>query len=166
MKRVGLISDTHGYLHPDVFGIFEGMDEIWHAGDVCGEEILDELEAIAPTLAVQGNCDWVTGRLPPLRRIDRDFGVGILTHSHLVPPGAGSPERLVRHFGGMNPRVIVFGHTHQAYAERHDGVLVINPGPAGRPRFRDEPSVCVLEWDEGTNEFEFRFVPLAWVKSG
>jgi len=58
MKKIGLLSDTHGYLHPDAFEFFKGCDEIWHAGDIMDDFILDELAAIAPTVrAVYGNCD-------------------------------------------------------------------------------------------------------------
>ncbi|MEY3702022.1 MAG: hypothetical protein RI891_1314, partial [Gemmatimonadota bacterium] len=55
--RIGLISDTHGLLRPEVHAAFTGVDRILHAGDVCGDEILDELALIAPVQAVFGNCD-------------------------------------------------------------------------------------------------------------
>ncbi len=162
MKRFGLISDTHGHLHPDVFALFEGVEAIWHAGDVVGEDILDELEVIAPTLAVQGNCDVPSVRLPMLRVIEAPFGTAILTHSHMIGGGAGPPSRLAEHFAGKSPRVIVYGHTHLQSCESHGGVLVVNPGPSGKPRFRDRPSVAVLEWDEKTDALDVAFEPVDW----
>ena len=55
--KIGIISDTHGYVHPKLFEFFKPCDEIWHAGDIGREEVLDELNLIAPVRAVYGNCD-------------------------------------------------------------------------------------------------------------
>ena len=56
--KIGVLSDTHGFLHPDAYNFFKGCDEIWHAGDIMNDSILDELRIIAPTVrAVYGNCD-------------------------------------------------------------------------------------------------------------
>ncbi len=57
MKRIGLISDTHGYIHPRVFSFFSNCDEIWHAGDIGNIETLDTLQKFKPTTAVYGNID-------------------------------------------------------------------------------------------------------------
>jgi putative phosphoesterase len=157
--RFGFLSDTHGALHPDVFEHFAGVEAIFHAGDVEGEELLDDLEALAPVHAVHGNCDFASARLPGLREIRAPFGLVILTHSHLVPTN-GRPEALAEHFRARGPRLVVYGHTHQAYVGLHGGIRVLNPGPAGRGRGR--PSVCVLEWTSETDQFEFEFRPLEW----
>src|SRR5690606_6885959 len=99
IHRYGLISDTHGNLHPRVFELFDGVEAIFHAGDVVGEEILDELETIAPTQAVCGNCDYgETERMPAERILDLPFGRMVLTHSHLVAAGRGHQDRLAAHF--------------------------------------------------------------------
>ena len=76
--RIGLIADTHGLLRPDVHRALAGVSMILHAGDVCGDEILDELNLIAPTQAVFGNCDepW-NGRLT--ERLDLEVG-GVRIH--------------------------------------------------------------------------------------
>ena len=160
LARFGLISDTHGHLHRDVFEVFKGVEMILHAGDVCGDDVLDELELIAPTLAVQGNCDYPGPRLPVLRVIEFPFGVLCLSHSHLVP-GDG-PGRLARHFASQRARVVVYGHTHQAYCAEHDGTWVVNPGPAGKPRLRDEPSVTVMTWDDETGALAFEMHRVSW----
>jgi len=162
MRRFGLISDTHGRLHPHVLGIFAGVEAVWHAGDVMGEDILDELELVAPTLAVAGNCDMASPRLPALREIAAPFGKVVLCHSHLVGGGHGPPSRLVEHFRRLKPRLILYGHTHRRHESCHDGIWLVNPGAACRPRFRDESTVAVTEWDEATDELSFRFVPLPW----
>lgn len=164
MRRFGLISDTHGHLHPRVLEIFEGVEAIWHAGDVVDEGILDELEVVAPTLAVQGNCDFPVPRLPALREILAPFGKVIVTHSHMIGGGAGPPSRLVDHFARLKPRLILYGHTHKRHESLHGGIWLVNPGAACRPRFRDESSVAVAQWDEKADELSFRFVPLEWKK--
>lgn len=165
IHRYGLISDTHGHLHPAVFDLFEGAERIFHAGDVVGSSILVELETIAPTLAVGGNCDDPAPNLPPLRVEQLPFGPLVLTHSHLIPGAmarGGPAAGLARHFASQRPRVIVYGHTHIAYRGLHDGVWVVNPGPAGKPRLRDRPSVCTMTWDSERNEFEFETHLLEW----
>ena len=166
IHRYGLISDTHGNLHPQVLDLFGGVEAIFHAGDVVGERVLDELEAIAPTWAVLGNCDLMGPRLPALRVVQAAFGKVIITHSHLLQAGMGHPKTFVRHFAGQKPRLILFGHTHQRYQALHDGVWVVNPGSAGKPDRRGEPSVALLDWDSERQEFTFDFVALDWSAGG
>lgn len=162
IHRYGLISDTHGHLHPGIFQIFDGVEGIFHAGDVGGGTVLTELETIAPTIAVAGNCDPPGGGLPFLRVETLPFGILVLTHSHLLDASGRDPESLARHFSLQSPKVIVFGHTHRAYAQCHDGIWVVNPGPAGKPRFRDKPSVVVMTWDDDSDRLDFEFTPLEW----
>ncbi len=163
-KTYGLLSDTHGHLHPEVFGLFEGVEKIFHAGDVGDDSLLVELSALAPTFAVAGNVDPPGPNLPPLRVLELPFGPLILTHSHLQDAAGRDPESLARHFKSRNPRVIVFGHSHRAYAARHNGVLLVNPGPSGKPRFRDKPSVAILSWDPEADLLSVRHIPLRWTK--
>jgi len=162
VRRYGLISDTHGALHPEVFTLFDGVEAILHAGDVVGEQLLDELEVLAPVHAVRGNCDYDAPRLPAVRVVDLPLGRVVVAHSHLVDDGLGRPERLARHFAEFLPRVIVFGHTHRQYRREHDGVLVVNPGSAGRPRFGGESSLAFLEWDPERDALAVDFRLLDW----
>jgi putative phosphoesterase len=165
IRTYGLLSDTHGRLHPEVFRLFEGVEMVLHAGDVGDESILVELETIAPVSAVSGNVDLTGEHLPPLRVLELPFGCLLLTHSHLQDAAGRDPESLARHFASRNPRVIVFGHSHRAYAAHHNGVLLVNPGPAGKPRFRDKPSVALLSWDPGKDSLSVRHIPLQWTRA-
>ncbi|MEQ8819482.1 MAG: metallophosphoesterase family protein [Sumerlaeia bacterium] len=162
LHRYGLISDTHGSLHPAVFEAFKGIEAILHAGDVCSDFILSDLETIAPTHGVLGNCDQPAPSLPPLRVLDFPFGRCVLTHSHLIEPLGGGAARLARHFRTQAPRLIVFGHTHKPLREEVDGVWLVNPGPAGKPRFRDSPQIVVMTWDSERDTLTFEDVPLDW----
>lgn len=137
--RIGLISDTHGLVRPEVFGALEGVELILHAGDV-GENVLEELSAIAPIEAVYGNTDPADDpRLP--QAIERTIG-GLRIHvSHGHELGSPTPERLLVKY---DADVIVYGHTHQQKVVEASGRLVVNPGAAGARRFKLRPSVGVL----------------------
>jgi putative phosphoesterase len=138
--RIGLIADTHGLLRPDVHTAFAGVDRILHAGDVCGDEILDELALIAPVEAVFGNCD-----APWDRRLREalDLTIGGVTihvqHGHEL--GRPKPAQVAERYPAQ---VCVFGHTHRQSISEIDGRLIINPGAAGPRRFDLLPSVAVL----------------------
>jgi uncharacterized protein len=136
---IGLISDTHGLVRPDVFSVLEGVELIFHAGDV-GDGVLEELAAIAPIDAVFGNTDPTDD--PRLKQaIERTIG-GLRIHvSHGHELGSPTPERLLAKY---EADVIVYGHTHQQKIVESNGRLVINPGAAGQRRFKLMPSVGVL----------------------
>lgn len=142
--RIGLISDTHGYLNPRVFDVFAEVDHILHAGDVGDDKIISDLESIAPTNAITGNIDGAPTPRRPLSYVGEFAGVRIaMTHGHMLDPDDYNASA-VKAFARHNPHVIVFGHSHRARNEKHGGVWIINPGSAGRARFRDIPSVAIL----------------------
>lgn len=138
--RIGLISDTHGLLRPGVHAAFAGVERILHAGDVEGEQILDELELIAPVQAVFGNCDRRPNpRLSPVVELTVG-GVRIhMSHGHEL--GAPTPERLLERY---DADVLIYGHTHKPLIAEAGGRLVVNPGAAGPRRFDLQPSVGLL----------------------
>ena len=147
---VGLISDTHGLMRADVHRAFAGVELILHAGDVGGDEVLDELEMIAPVLAVHGNTD------PPgdprlTAAIDLSIGEVSIHVSHGHELGSPTPAKLLERYAAD---VIVYGHTHQPLVARADGRLVVNPGAAGPRRFKIEPSVARLTIANGAAEVE------------
>lgn len=140
MRRIGLISDTHGLVRADVHTALAGVELILHAGDVGGAEILDELALIAPVQAVWGNTDppGMPGLVEALSlTID---GVRIhVQHGHEL--GRPTPEKLLAAYA---EDVLVYGHTHQQLVTEAGGRLVVNPGAAGPRRFHLMPSVAVL----------------------
>jgi len=132
---VGIMSDTHGFLHPALFDAFSGVDLILHAGDVGRAAIIDELEAIAPVKAVYGNVDgWDVRSEHPLELTEIVGGVEIwMTHI------GGRPGRWAKGIGAelasRQPDIFVCGHSHILKVERTDNpvkLLHINPGAAGR----------------------------------
>lgn len=137
--RLGLISDTHGHLDRKVFSLFEGVDAILHAGDIGFASIILELEAIAPVTAVLGNND--AGLDFRLTEVVEAAGHKFLVH-HIVNPAA--PDQSIgERFLKTRPNAVVFGHTHQPFHETRNGVVLINPGYAGKPRFKLERSVAI-----------------------
>jgi putative phosphoesterase len=139
--KLGLISDTHGYLDPRVEKIFAGVDHILHAGDIGPDIIIAQLEAIAPVTAVLGNNDC--SPCFPLTQIVVLGEMKFLVH-HIIAPHAlrdDLKERVARE----QPHVVVFGHTHKPFNEVIGGIHYLNPGYAGKPRFNQTRSVALLE---------------------
>ena len=147
---VGLVSDTHGLLRPEVFSALEGVDLILHGGDVGGRSILDELSAIAPVRAVYGNTD-APGEPGLKARQELDIqGLSIhVSHGHEI--GSPTAEKLLARY---TADVIVFGHTHKPLVERSGTRLVVNPGAAGPRRFNVKPSVARMTVKDGRAEVE------------
>jgi putative phosphoesterase len=147
---VGIISDTHGLLRPSVLKVFDGVELILHAGDVGGDEILDELAVVAPVEAVYGNCD-APGDPRLQSELVRSIG-GLTVHvSHGHELGAPTPKNLLTHYPHD---VLIYGHTHSPLVARAGGRLVVNPGAAGPRRFKLEPSVARLTIKSGHAEVE------------
>lgn len=142
MTRIGLISDTHGFLRSEVFGHFEDVDRIIHAGDVGPAELLVELEVIAPVTAVWGNTDGgeLRERLPEVASLEVESKRITVAHGHQL----GSPKPNGLRAAYPDADVIVCGHTHRPLIDREGGRLTVNPGAAGHARFRLEPSVGML----------------------
>jgi putative phosphoesterase len=125
-------------LRPAVHSALAGVELILHAGDVGGDEILQELRLIAPVHAVAGNTDLPGTYEPEL--LVTVGGVRIhVSHGHEL--GGPTPKKLA---AAYDADVIVYGHTHQQLVTRLDGRLVVNPGAAGPARFKLKPSVGLL----------------------
>ena len=166
--RIGLISDTHipsmsGELPYQVAEAFAGVDLILHAGDLHILPVLDDLEEIAPVIAVRGNGDRL---VPPDPRLKDTYVLKVeglfigLTHALEYPetPWNSIEASMARDFGG-EVDVIVFGDTHVALVESYKGILLVNPGsptmPSGK---RGLGTVAILEVSQG--KAEASIVPL------
>lgn len=151
MKRIGILSDTHGYWDDRYAKYFAECDEIWHAGDVGSEELLDRLSAVATVRAVWGNIDGQPVRLRTGQH-QRFVVEGVdvwITHI------GGYPGRYAREvvpeIYRRPPRLFVAGHSHIAkvmYDKTLD-CLHINPGAAGRYGFHKVRTLVRLVIDDG-----------------
>lgn len=149
--KIGLISDTHGYLDPQIPELFEGVEHILHAGDIGYTSLILELEQIAPVTAVLGNNDF--GMDYRETEITEIGGSKFLVH-HIVEPRR-LDESLQRRITQNAPNAVIFGHTHKPFNEVIGGVHFINPGYAGKPRFKLERSVAILHLEDGKLRVEF-----------
>jgi len=137
MPRIGLISDTHNLLRPQVLAALHGYDQLIHAGDIGKRGVLETLSALAPLIAVRGNNDtdqW-TEELPATAnlRVDeiRIHVLHDLQQLRLDPREAGF-------------QVVISGHSHRPTIEQRDDVLYVNPGSAGPRRFNLPISIAEL----------------------
>lgn len=148
MTHIGIISDTHGFLHPDVFKYFKDCDEVWHAGDF-GDGVAEQLEAFKPLRGVYGNID------SPLLR--RKFPEQIVFYCEKV-------RVLMRHIGGYppkynpetkkqlmehRPQLFIDGHSHilKVMYDHKLECLHINPGAAGNQGWHKVKTLVLLDID-------------------
>ncbi len=158
--RIGVVSDTHGFLDPYVLEVFAGVDRILHAGDVMDASILESLAEVAPVIAVAGNLDGdkLGGSLPTEAIGEIDGVTFVLSHKR---------KRLMKRLsagkidvgGAAMPDLVVFGHEHIPSASWVDTTLFLNPGSASAPYEEDDmPTVAVVERCE--TGLSVTFVPL------
>ncbi|HET9150277.1 MAG TPA: metallophosphoesterase family protein [Gemmatimonadales bacterium] len=156
--RLGIISDTHGLLRPEVFEVFAEVDHILHAGDIGPPDLLTELETLAPVTAVYGNTDgWdIRSRVPQVASLRLDGFDIVVTHGDQF--GSPTPEKLNAAF--PEAEILIYGHTHRPLLTTVDVVVtVMNPGGAGPKRFDLPPSVGIMELEAGIPP-RARLVPL------
>ena len=137
MKKIGLLSDTHGYWDEKFVHYFSVCDEIWHAGDIGSEEVLNRLEALKPVRAVHGNIDdhRIWAACPKILRFKIEEVEVMLTHIGGYP---GKYEPVIRkELYAQPPKLFVCGHSHilKVMYDKHLQMLCINPGAAGKYGF-------------------------------
>ena len=139
---IGVLSDTHGLLRPELLPSLAGVDHILHAGDVGDASILDDLRRIAPVTAIRGNIDrsGPCSTLPATEVIELAGCLIYMIHAL---------EDLDLHPHSAGISIIVYGHSHQPSIEYRDSVLYLNPGSAGPRRFNLPISFARLRIDNG-----------------
>ena len=151
--RVGILSDTHGWLNPQVHEVLSDADCIVHAGDIMSTEVLATLESLAKVVAVAGNND--NDLLPVTAEVDLPGGRLVVTHGDQF--GRQPCHDRLRH-EWPQARVVVYGHTHQIVCDQQTLPWVLNPGAAGRVRVREGASCLMLtadadHWTVKTHQF-------------
>lgn len=151
MKKIGLISDTHGYIDPRLFDLFASCDEVWHAGDIGSAEVLEKLQSFKPLRAVYGNVDGAEIRyqLNEVERFELD-GVDVVMMHIGGRPGKYSPMALAV-LAQKTPKVLVCGHSHilRVIFDKKYGCLHINPGACGRFGFHQVRTALRFVIDNG-----------------
>ena len=136
--KIGLLSDTHSFLDPAIFGHFSGCDEIWHAGDIGDRAVADALEKFKPLYAVYGNIDdrSIQDRFPENLWLEREGLKILITHIAGTPPNYN--PRIKSMLKKRIPDILICGHSHIlriAKDLKQDNLLYINPGAAGNHGF-------------------------------
>lgn len=139
VKKIGIISDTHGILYNKVFDIFANVEMIIHAGDIGSVDVLAALQTIAPVHAVYGNTDNFDIRRYTKFLLNIEYCGALIIVTHI-------PTEL-EHVGN-NMLIKIFGHTHYPEIKTDKDGLLINPGTASKPRDGNTASVAMLHFTE------------------
>ena len=142
--KIGIISDTHGLLRPEVLEILKTCDCILHGGDINKPEILDILRPMANIYVVRGNND-------------KEWAENLSKSLHFTIDGVEffmvhNKKDVARDLG--TAQVVIFGHSHKYFEKIIDGRLWLNPGSCGRRRFDQEITMAVMEVDKGKYQIE------------
>ena len=144
MKKIGILSDTHGTLMREAIDILKTCDLIIHAGDFSSKAIARRIEAIAPTYLVRGNNDfWIPyGELQELTFVIERVQFFLIHNRYDI-----------RHIP-EDTDIVIYGHTHLYSALEEEGRLWLNPGSAWHGRYGDAPSMVVMEVDKGSYSYK------------
>ena len=151
MIKIGLLSDTHGYIDPKVYKYFKDVDEIWHAGDIGTIEVTDELAKFKPLRAVYGNIDNHVIR-SQFREIEifnlervKVFLIHIGGYPNRYAPG------VFEQLKAEKPDLFICGHSHilKVMHDKKLGILHLNPGAAGYHGFHKVKTLLRFELNNG-----------------
>lgn len=151
MKRIGLLSDTHGCWDDRFEDYFRDCDEIWHAGDIGSLELAERFEKLKPFRAVSGNIDDYHTRtaFPELLRFEVE-GVDVLM-THIGGYPGKYEQQVAKIFNLSPPRLFVCGHSHilKVIYDKKYNILAVNPGAAGKYGFHKVRTIMRLTLDKG-----------------
>ncbi len=151
MTKIGLISDTHGFLDPKIYDLFNEVDEIWHAGDIGSLEVLEALEQFKPLRAVYGNIDGneLRSRTPLVQQfICEELKVFMIHIGGYPGKYAVGIKKQLKDF---SPRLFICGHSHilKIINDSDLNILHINPGAAGKYGFHQVRTAIRFSLDKG-----------------
>jgi putative phosphoesterase len=153
--RVGILSDTHGYLDERIAQVMRDCDYAVHAGDIMGAHILEQLQPRKSVIAVAGNNDhpavWedseadIVSALPTLNELELPGGTVRVEHGHRL---GGFPDHDQLRWDHAEVKLVVYGHTHKRIIDQQAEPWIVNPGAAGRERTKGGPSCLILHANE------------------
>ena len=149
MKRIVILSDTHGLLRPEVLNYLSQADAIIHGGDINTQDIVDTLRDFAPLYIVRGNNDkeWAEGLPHSLMFAIEGVRFFLVHNKRDVPSDLSDVD------------VVVYGHSHKYACEERSGALWLNPGSCGRRRFDQEITLVVMNAEGGQFQVEKVTIP-------
>ncbi len=144
MKRIGLMSDTHGFIDPKIYEHFKDVDEIWHAGDVGDVSVIDQLRDFKPVRGVYGNIDAADVRMefPEFNRFMCEDVVVLMTHIAGKPGKYSKPAFEELQTNGA-PKLFICGHSHILLVKNDPrfNMLWMNPGACGFKGFHQVKTI-------------------------
>ena len=151
MKRIGLLSDTHGFLDEKIINHLKECDEIWHAGDIGSIDVIDQLSEITTVKAVYGNIDGHTIRIScPENQIFECEGLKVwMTHIGGYPPKYN--RSIIEGLDRIKPGLFICGHSHilKVMPDQKRNLLHINPGACGKNGFHKVRTMVRFNIDKG-----------------
>ena len=149
MKRIVILSDTHGLLRPEVLGHLANADAIIHGGDINTQAIVETLRDFTPLYIVRGNNDkeWAENLPHSLTFTIEGVRFFRVHNKRDIPADLSGVD------------VVVYGHSHKYACEKRDGVLWLNPGNCGRRRFDQEITMAVMTAEDGQFQVEKVTIP-------
>jgi len=149
--KVGILSDSHGYLDPRIAETVNQCDHIVHAGDIFNAHVLSQLKPKDSLVAVAGNNDFsdfwkaeesaVVNALPENDELELPGGLLVVEHGHRFGNHPGHEQLRASH---TSARIIVYGHTHHRVIDQDEMPWVVNPGASGKVRTHGGPSCLLL----------------------
>ncbi len=153
--KVGILSDTHGYLDQRIADLIRDCDYAIHAGDIVGAHILDQLYPRKSIIAVAGNNDFpamwnkeeaaIVSALPKSTSLELPGGTINIEHGHRL---GGFPDHDKLRWDHAEAKLVVYGHTHKRVIDQQAEPWIVNPGAAGRERTKGGPSCLILSASE------------------
>jgi putative phosphoesterase len=141
--RIGILSDTHGFIHADIIKLINQCDIAIHAGDIIDEQTLQALKPKQKLIAIQGNNDAHITHLNLVEKLSFPSGEIIIEHGHKHGHQQPSHDSLRATY--PNAKIIIYGHTHKQVIDKEKTPWVINPGAAGQVRNHGGAKCFVLE---------------------
>lgn len=150
--KIGLISDTHGFLDERVYHHFKDCDEIWHAGDIGENQVLEKLQNFKPTRAVFGNIETTAmqNNLPEYISFEAGGVQVFMIHIGGKPPRyAKGVKALIKEH---QPKVFICGHSHilKVMMDKELNTLYMNPGAAGKQGFHQMRTLLRFDVEDGS----------------
>ncbi len=151
LHKIGVISDTHGTIRPEVIKRLAPVELILHGGDIAGQKALDQLKQIANVVAVRGNCDkeWASD-IPQEVSLEL-YGkrIYMIHNKKQISKKANDAD------------IIIYGHSHKYEEKKADGKFYLNPGSCGPRRFGAPLTMAILEFDSERGVFRAEKIELA-----
>lgn len=164
--KVGILSDSHGYLDPRIADTVNGCEYIIHAGDIFNAGVLNQLSPTTGLIAVAGNNDipavWneaehdIVNTLPLMAELDLPGGTLTVEHGHRFGNHPGHDQLREHH---QHSKLVVYGHTHHRIIDQEKSPWVINPGASGKVRTHGGPSCLILTVNEKHWQIETSVFP-------